>query len=165
VNYQALSSLLDPQRDTSLGLFTNSGLNGSVTFELSITHDFVEDLSSGVEVTLHLLPLSDALGFVFNSRNFGTDSARPRLELTVAAGSEPRIASIERVSPSEVAIRINTRSNWTHILQACNRLATCRADSWTNLFTAPAQPLENQVEVRDAVADTARFYRLSISPQ
>lgn len=162
VSYQALSSLLDPQRDVSLGLFTNDGLNGLVTFDLSLTHEFVEDLRSGPEVALHLLPVTDTLGFVFNSGNFGTDSARPRLELTAAPGQPPSITSIERFSASEVLIRFTTRSNWTQVLQGCNSLATRTAAAWTNLFTAPAQPFDHQVEVRDRVTSTARFYRLSL---
>lgn len=165
VNYSSLPSLINQERDISLGLFTNSGVNGSITFELSLTHEFAEDLLSSGEVTLHLLPVSDALGFVFNSRNFGTDSARPRLELSVAAGPPPRITSIEYISPTEVTIRFNTRSNWTQTLQACDGVVNRSAATWMNIFTSLPRPLDNQIEVRDVVTNAARFYRLSVAPQ
>jgi len=165
VAFQDLPSLLNERRDELLGNFTNSGSNGPVMFDLSLPPAFLEDLRAGGEVTLYLRPASDVLGFVFNSRNFVMESARPRLELTVVAGPPPRIAAVERTHTGELIVRFNTRSNWTHVLQYCDALSTNVGTMWANLLSAPAQPFDGQMEVLDTVTNRQRFYRLGISPQ
>ena len=93
-------------------------------------------------------------------------SAIPRALTGAGAGGPlPRIALIERTNANEVAIRFNTRSNWTHVLQYRDVLSADSGSPWRDLFTPPPQPFDGEVEVRDAVTDRQRFYRLNVSPQ
>jgi len=165
VSFQDLPSLLNPGRDLSLGALTNSGVDGAFTVNLALASAFVEDLRSGRPTTLHFTPASNSIGFTFLSRSDPRTTLRTALELTVAAGPPPRIASIERTGATEVAVRFNIRSNWTHLLQYRDVLPSDDANAWVNLFSAPAQPFDGQANVLDAVTNRQRFYRLNISPQ
>lgn len=164
VSFQDLTSLVDPAHDVSLGVFTNYGADGSLTINLPLSPAFVEDLLSGAPTTLQFSPASDSIGFTFLSKSDPRVDLRIALVLTVSAGPPPQIASIERTNANEIAIRFNTRSNWTHVLQYCEVLLTNGVNPWVNLFSPPAQPFDGQTEVLDSVTDRQRFYRLSISP-
>jgi hypothetical protein len=67
----------------SLGTFSNAGTDGLETFSLALPASFVNDVLAGGSVSLYMTPTANStVGFTFNARNFGTESARPFLELT-----------------------------------------------------------------------------------
>src|SRR5262245_9717907 len=163
VSFQDLRLLTHPGRDLSLGVFTNNGTDGLLTANLALEPEFVDILRSGGPTTLQFTSASDSIGFTFLSRTAGAD-LRIGLELTAAAGPQQRIASIGQTGSSQVTIRFNTRSNWTHVIQYCDVLPTETGNPWLNLFSVPVQSFDGQAEFVDAVTNRQRFYRLS-SPQ
>ena len=162
VSFRDLASLVNPAHDVSLGIFTNNGVDGAFTITLPAA--FAEHLRSGGSTTFHFTPASDSVGFTFFSRNNPRPSLGIALDLTVVAGPRPHLASIERTNANEVVIHFNTRSNWTHVLQYRDVLATDAINSWSNLFNAPAQTFDSEANVVDVITNPRRFYRLSLSP-
>jgi hypothetical protein len=74
--------------DESLGTFSFAGgTSGSATYTLGLTPGFLADATAGDLVSLHLLAEDNAVSYLFNSRSFGTVSARPLL--TIVAVPEP----------------------------------------------------------------------------
>ena len=74
--------------DESLGTFSFAGgTSGSATYTLSLTPGFLADASAGDLVSFRLFAADTAVSYLFDSRNFGTASARPLL--TVVAVPEP----------------------------------------------------------------------------
>lgn len=69
--------------DENLGVFNFGGAtSGASSFGLALTSSFNADLAAGSLVSLRLSAVGSTLGYVFNSRNFGTVSARPALSIT-----------------------------------------------------------------------------------
>ena len=99
--YNNEATLLNVANDFTLGSFTNSGIDGLITFPFQLPVAFVSDLSSGGEVGLYLKAIDSGTGFTFNSRSFGTTSARPFL--VVSAIPRPFIKSIS-VSGTDVLL-------------------------------------------------------------
>lgn len=78
-----LVALVPPGSTVPLGNYTNAGANTRQAFALSLSDPgFLTDLMSGSDVGLFFDPIDSGLGFTFNSRSFGTVSARPMLTLT-----------------------------------------------------------------------------------
>jgi hypothetical protein len=75
-----------------LGTFTNTAANGTLLFPLALPAAFVSNAQAGGEVTLFLTAIDPQIGFTFNSRSFGTVSARPFLE--ISAVPRPGITGI-----------------------------------------------------------------------
>jgi len=73
----------------SLGTYSNSFASGVRRFALSLPGSFLTDISNAGSVSFFLTATTDKIGFNFNSRSFGTVSARPSLELTAMAIPEP----------------------------------------------------------------------------
>jgi hypothetical protein len=163
VGYQDLSSLLNPALDASLGFFTNSGLNVTLTFPLVLAGGVVSNILAGANVNLYLTAASASVGFTFNSRNFATSNAWPGLTITAVAKPRVRIDSIERLGANEVALRFNTASNWTYTLQGLGSLPTGSPAGWSNLFMVAAKPFDDQAQFVDGVTNRQRFYRLFLS--
>ena len=163
VAYRDLPSLLNPGVDVSLGRFTNSGANATLTFPLALADGLVSNLLAGADVDLYLTAASESVGFTFNSRNFGTASARPSLTITAAAKPLVRISSIERLGTSQVVLRFNTASNWTYTLQGLEGLPPGSPGSWSNLLTVAAKPFDDQAQFADGATNRQRFYRLLLS--
>ena len=68
---------------SSLGTFSNAGTDGLETLSLALPASFLNDLLAGSLVSFYMTATPNStVGFTFNSRNFGTESARPMLELT-----------------------------------------------------------------------------------
>ncbi len=90
INWNSEPSILSPGVDQSLGTFVNGGTNGTVTLSLGLNASFVSDISTGTLVSLYMTaPTNSTVGFTFNSREFGTASARPLLSVTAVAVPEP----------------------------------------------------------------------------
>ena len=75
----------------SLGLaeLTLAGLGvilGAGVYALGLTGGFGADLAAGGLVSLRLSAVGTTIGYVFNSRNFGTVGARPALTITAVPG-------------------------------------------------------------------------------
>jgi len=88
--YNDEPSALSAGQDTALGLFANGGTNGLDTFPLSTPPAFLSDIGAGGMVSLYLTAtVGSAVGFTFNSHEFGTASQRPLLQLTAVAIPEP----------------------------------------------------------------------------
>ena len=92
ITYNDELALLNSGMDATLGRFTNSGVNTALSFPLTLAAAFVSDVRGGGEVGLYLTASDPGVGFTFDSRGFGTVSARPFLE--ISAVPKPGIAGI-----------------------------------------------------------------------
>lgn len=160
VAYQDLASVLNPAADASVGRFTNSGVSGPVSFPLMLAGALVSNIVAGTDLNLYLTAASASVGFTFNSRHFATSNAWPSLTITAVAKPLVRITSIERLGTNQVAIRFNTVSNWSYAVQGLDGLPAGWAGAWSNLFTVPARPFDDQGVFVDTVTNRQRFYRL-----
>jgi hypothetical protein len=82
IAYQDEGSVLNTLTDESLGVFVNAYASVEQSFQLALPAAFVSDLVAGGDVSFFLTAASPSIGFTFNSRNYGTASARPWLEIT-----------------------------------------------------------------------------------
>lgn len=93
VTWNDLPSLMPAGSTVALGTFGNAGLNTQLSFGLPLSDaTFVNDLRSGGNASFHLTAASPSLGFTFDSRSYGTASARPVLEIT--AVPEPGVTAL-----------------------------------------------------------------------
>jgi hypothetical protein len=162
VAWQDLPSILNSNLDESLGVFTNSGANGQVSFSLALADRFLADLRSGGEVGFYLTARSPEIGFTFDSRNFGNTNAQPVLMIKAAANPRPRIDAIALIG-TNVAVSFQTVSNLNYILQVRDDLRPASSGGWSNLGSVPAQVTNGYVTSVDGAAKPKRFYRLSVS--
>jgi hypothetical protein len=163
VAYQDLSSVLSPVVDVSLGQFTNSGVDGPVSFPLALAGALVSNVVAGTDLNLYLTAASASVGFTFNSSDFTGTNSWPSLTITAVAKPLARITSIERLGTNQVAVRFNTVSNWTYAVQGLAGLPAGAAEGWSNLFTVPARPIDDQAVYVDTATNRKRFYRLLLS--
>ncbi|HTX54559.1 MAG TPA: hypothetical protein VMD08_14210 [Candidatus Baltobacteraceae bacterium] len=160
VAYQDLGGVLNPAADVSLGTFTNGGVDGVLSFPLPLAGAMVSNIVAGGDLNLYLTAASASVGFTVNSRNFGTTSAWPALQVTAVAKPVAAISSIGMVGTNQVAIRFNTASNWVYVVEGVSSLAS---GGWSNVFTVPAKPFDDQAEFVDTMTNGWRFYRLMLS--
>jgi hypothetical protein len=79
--------------DESLGIFSFAGgTSGAATYPLSLTPGFSADASAGSLVSFRLSAADSAVSYLFDSRSFGTVSARPLL--SIVAVPEPGVLSL-----------------------------------------------------------------------
>jgi len=159
VAWQDLPNILNSNLDTSLGVFTNAGVDGLEFFTLALTDKFISDIRGGGEVALRLTAASPQIGFTFNSRNFGNTNAQPMLEVTASANPRVQIESII-TSGTNVLLQFPIISNWTYHVQA----APGPGSVWSELQTFPAQPTNGHGLFTDGTANGHRLYRLLLSP-
>jgi len=164
ITYQDLPSVLDPAADVSLGWFTNSGLDATVSFPLPLAGALVANILAGADVNLYLTAASDSVGFTFNSREFTETNSWPSLAIIAAAKPPVRITAIERLGMNQVALRFNTASNWNCVLQGLGGLPTDTLEDWSNLLAVPAQSFDSQAVYVDGLTNRQRCYRLVLSP-
>ncbi len=83
VTYTTLPSFLGAG-DQAAGTFSFNGVatSGQTTYGLTLASGLVADLASGSSVSLRLFPADSSVGYVLNSRNFGTAASRPILSIT-----------------------------------------------------------------------------------
>jgi hypothetical protein len=87
ITYSSLPSFISAG-DEALGTFTfNGATNGTATYNLNLTPGFSADAEAGDLVSLRLFAADSAVSYLFDSRNFGTASARPIL--SIVAVPEP----------------------------------------------------------------------------
>jgi hypothetical protein len=90
--------------DESLGTFSyNGATSGNATYTLNLTPSFAADILSGNAVSLRMDAADSAVSYLFDSRSFGTTSARP--VLTVNAIPEPGAIGLLAVAFSLAAWR------------------------------------------------------------
>jgi len=94
----------------SLGTFSNSFASGVRRLTLSLPASLLADISNGGSVSFFLTATTDKIGFNFNSRSFGTVSARPSLELTAMAVPEPSTLCLLSLSVAAL-IAVRRRSH------------------------------------------------------
>ena len=79
--------------DQLLGTFGfNGATNGNATYSLNLTPSFSADVLSGGALSLRMFAADSSIGYLSDSRNFGTTSARPLL--TITAVPEPAVFSL-----------------------------------------------------------------------
>jgi hypothetical protein len=61
----------------SLGTFTNSGINSTNSYSLSLPSALTSDIGAGGDVDFYLTAVDPGTGFTFNSQNFTTAGQRP----------------------------------------------------------------------------------------
>jgi hypothetical protein len=93
--YNDEATLLNVTNDVSLGTYTNSGANTTVTYSLLLQTPLLNDIQQGGEVGLFFTPIDPNIGFTFNSRNFTSNGAWPSFQ--VSAVPIPRITTTEIV--------------------------------------------------------------------
>ena len=87
--------------DESLGSFSfNGAISGAATYALSLTPGFSADALAGNVVSFRLFAADNAVSYLFDSRNFGTASARPLL--SIVAVPEPTVLSLLAVGAALV---------------------------------------------------------------
>jgi len=70
--------------DEMLGTFAfNGATNGTATYALKLSSSLAADILSGGTASLRLFAADSLVSYLFDSRNFGTASARPLLTVTV----------------------------------------------------------------------------------
>ncbi len=75
-------TLLNAAMDKTLGVFTNAGADGALSFSFALPAEFISDVKAGGEVGFFLTAIDPGIGFTFDSRNFNTTNARPFLEIS-----------------------------------------------------------------------------------
>ena len=92
ITYSTLPSFISVG-DEALGTFSfNGATNGTAAYTLNLTPGFSADAEAGNLVSLHLFAADSAVSYLFDSRNFGTASARP--VLSIVAVPEPGALSL-----------------------------------------------------------------------
>jgi hypothetical protein len=87
ITYSSLPSFISAG-DEALGTFSfNGATNGTAAYTLNLTPGFAGDAEAGDLVSLRLFAADSAVSYLFDSRNFGTASARP--VLSIVAVPEP----------------------------------------------------------------------------
>jgi len=159
VTWNDVPSLLNPALDMALGQFTNAGVDGRLTFDLSPSQRFVSDVRSGGPVDLYLTAASPQVGFTALSRGFSSSSNDvPILSVVAAVNPNPRLDSIV-LAGTNVAVGFKTVSNWLYVLQRSDSLEGV----WANVAMVPAQPTNASSVFVEAVTGQRTFYRLSVS--
>lgn len=163
VTWDDLPGLVNSNLDVPLGIFTNSGADGQISFTLGLADPLVVAIRQGTDVNLHLTAASPQIGFTFNSRNFGNTNDQPVLEVTAAVNPQPRLGGIA-LAGSHVSVSFEAVSNWTYRLQGSQFFTPSGAGNWTDLLVIPPQLASTNVIYQDVAAKPMRFYRLSVSP-
>jgi hypothetical protein len=92
ITFSSLPSFLGAG-DESLGTFSFGGAtNGTAAYSLALTSGFSADVLGGGVASFHLFADDTSVSYIFNSRSFGTTSARPLL--TIVAVPEPAAISL-----------------------------------------------------------------------
>jgi hypothetical protein len=79
--------------DESLGTFSFAGgTSGTAAYTLSLTPGLLADTTAGQFVSLHLSAADNIISYLFDSRDFGTASARPLL--SIVAVPEPQVLAL-----------------------------------------------------------------------
>lgn len=124
--------LLNGATDASLGTFTNAGVDFTNSFPLALPAAFTSSLKAGGEVGFFLTAIDSNIGFTFNSRSFGTISARPTLE--ISAVPPPGISAISLAGTNVVFAATNGAAGGTYFTLASTNVAM-PLNQWTPVAT------------------------------
>jgi len=140
MTWNLLQSMLSSATESSLGQFSNTQTSAPLTFNLTTSSQFAADITSGGSVTLHLAPVTDGIGFTFNSSNYIIPSNAP--QLTVRARSVrgdlncDDLINLDDVAPFVTALLDPTA--YAAQFPGCNILrADMNADGSTNGLDIP----------------------------
>jgi len=125
-------TLLNTNTDASLGVFTNAGVDSAQAFNLALPTEFTSSLRNGGEVGFFLTALDSGTGFTFNSKTFGTASARPFLD--ISALPQPAIVSLALTETDCIVSATNGFTNATYYLLSSSDL-TLPLSQWTPIST------------------------------
>ena len=132
IAYNNETALLNNNTDASLGTFTNTATSATLLFPLALPATFVSDAQAGGEVGIFLTALDPQTGFTFNSRSFGTTSARPFL--IISAVPQPGISAVSLSGTNVVLAATNGVANGTYyVLSSTN--AALPLSRWTPMAT------------------------------
>jgi hypothetical protein len=116
----------------NLGTFTNSSANATLLFTLALPAAFASDAQAGGEVGLFLTATDPGIGFTFNSRSFGTTTARPFLE--ISAAPVPGITGISLSGTNVILSATNGAAGGTYFVLATTNLSSL-PNQWTPVAT------------------------------
>lgn len=105
----------------SLGTFTNTATSATLLFPLALPTAFVSNAQAGGEVTLFLTAINPQIGFTFNSRSFGTTTARPFLE--ISAVPKPGITGVSLSGTNVVLSATNGAAGGTYYVLSSTNLS------------------------------------------
>lgn len=89
VNFNSLAVLTNAV-DQILGTYSFDGsTSGSATYNLALTAGMLNDINNGTQANLRLYAADTGVSYLFDSRSFGTISARPILDINAVAAPEP----------------------------------------------------------------------------
>ena len=161
ITYNDEPGLLDAGTDASLGAFTNRGVDATQSFALALPPVFVNDLGAGGEVGLYLTALDSGVGFTFDSRSFGTVSARPFLE--VSAVARPGVTSMRMAGADVLLTGTNGEAGGTYSVYSSPNL-NWPLSQWlpvaTNVFSASGDFAIRLTNVWEAHAPCGRHFIL-----
>jgi hypothetical protein len=145
----------------SLGAFTNTGTSVTLLFPLALSPAFVSDAQAGGEVTIFLTAIDPQTGFTFNSRSFGTVSARPYLE--ISAVPRPGLTGISLSGTNVIIAATNGASGRTYyVLNSTN--AALPLNKWlpvaTNVLSASGNFSITATNAANAGAPWPQFFIL-----
>lgn len=153
------ATLLNPNIDATLGVFTNAGVDSASALALALPPGFVASVGNGGEVELFLTALDAGTGFTFNSKSFGTVAARPYLD--ISALPQPTIVGLTLTDADCVITAANGVTNTTyHLLSSID--LTLPLNQWTPVSTnVPETNGDFTITVTNAVgAEDQQFYIL-----
>ena len=115
-----------------LGTFTNTATSATLLFPLALPSAFVTNAQAGGEVTLFLTAIAPQIGFTFNSRTFGTATARPFLE--ISASPVPGITNISLSGANVILSATNGGAGTTCFILGSTNMAM-PLSQWTPVAT------------------------------
>jgi hypothetical protein len=158
IAYTNETTLLNNNTDASLGVFTNAGANGAISFPLALPAVFTGSLSAGDEVDFFLTAADPKIGFTFNSQNFGTASARPFL--IISAVPRPGIFAINLSGTNIVLAATNGVAGGTYYVLSSTNMAL-PLNQWAPVATnAPAGNGNFTITVTNASTAPQQFFIL-----
>ncbi len=85
ITWNLLELILTTATLAPMGQFTSTGVDGRVSFDLSLPAEFMTDFNAGGPVSLYFARVTPTLGFTGFARNYFVDTSRPDLVLTAAS--------------------------------------------------------------------------------
>jgi len=158
ITWDNMPLLLNPAADVTLGIFTNSGTDATLSFPLPLKPELVSKIVSGIPVTFYLTAASPQIGFTALSRSFLPTNNAPILGIVAAPNPHPGIDALQ-VSNGTSVISFATVSNWNYSLQSASEIK----GPWTNVSVFPAMPTNSHVAYAKPASGAQRFYRLFLA--
>jgi hypothetical protein len=103
ITFSSLNNFMG-NTDEALGTFSfNGATSGNFTYTLNLTPSFSADVLSGGAVSLRMFAADNTVSGIFDSRSFGTASARPVLAIT--AVPEPSAVALGLLTIGSLGLR------------------------------------------------------------